>query len=89
MAETTAEDKATTDAPATSEFIQWARRVEQLAQAEVRRQIEEHLAAGRPVYCVGTGADSGKLFQHLPDGRRCEVQVLEDGTIERVCQLPE
>ncbi len=49
MAETTTEGKTSEGVPATGEFIQWARRLEQLAQAEVLRQIAQGLAEGCPI----------------------------------------
>ena len=65
----------------------------ELAQAfreEAQRAVAEQLAAGLSVYSCGTGAETGKLFVRLPNGRRFEYRVLPDGTEEiiRVANLP-
>lgn len=87
--ESKANDETTaTDPFAVSEFTRWARLAEQLAQAEVQRRIAEDLAPGCPVYYAGTGSEAGKLFQHLPDGRRFEVRIAEDGSIRPVREVP-
>ena len=53
-------------------------------RAGVRRALATQLSSGHPVYSGGTGAEAGRLFVHLPDGRTCEYRVREDGTHEIV-----
>jgi hypothetical protein len=88
MAQTTANDETMADPFAVSEFTRWAALAERLCQEAVQRQIACDLAAGHPIPYAGTGAEAGKVFQRLPDGRRIEIRVREDGSAEFVRQVP-
>jgi len=63
--------------------------MERLAQEQVRKEIDNHLASGRPVYFGGTGIEVGKVFERRPDGKVFEVRVLEDGSIEELREVVE
>jgi hypothetical protein len=52
-----------------------------------QQAIAAHLAAGRPVYYGGSGAESGRLFMRLPDGRRFEYSLRMDGMPEIVREV--
>ena len=53
-------------------------------RSRVRQEIATHLSSGQPIYYCGLGEDAGKLFMRLPDGRRVEYRLAEDGTREIV-----
>lgn len=65
-----------------ADFVKSGKEIERLFREQVQRDIAEHLAAGRPVYYGGIGAEANKLFVHMPDGRRFEYRVREDRTRE-------
>ena len=67
-----------------SEFVQWAKKLEQLAQAGVREEIAQHKAAGRPIFYSRQGVP----IMELADGRCFEYRRLEDGTREIVREVP-
>lgn len=54
----------------------WAKKLEQLAQAGVKRAIAKHQADGQPIYYEHE-SKPGAIVMELPDGRRFEVD-LED-----------
>lgn len=87
MAQTLPDEEARTDPWAATEFTRWVALAGELSREEVQREIAAHLAAGQPVYYGGVGDEAGKVFQHLPDGRRFEVRVLDDGSVERLRQV--
>lgn len=72
-----------------AEFSAWTTQAEQLAQEQVRKEIAEHLAAGRAIFFGGTGADAGKVFERRPDGKVFLIRVLEDGSFEEIHQVGE
>lgn len=49
-------------------------------RVRVRQEIATHLSSGQPIYYCGLGDDTGKLFMRLPDGRRFEYRLANDGT---------
>jgi hypothetical protein len=55
----------------------------------VRRELAMQLSSGHPIYYGGTGAEAGKLFVHLPDGRRFEYRITESGVREMIRELPQ
>ena len=57
-------------------------------RAGVQAEVAAQLAAGHPVFSCGLGADTGKLFMDMPDGRRFEYQVRADGTRDIVREVP-
>ncbi len=70
-----------------ADFARSGKVIERLFREQVQRDVAEHLAAGRPVYYGGVGADASKLFVHMPDGRRFEYRVREDRTREIVREV--
>ena len=58
-----------------------------LARAAVQDAVAEHLAAGFPVFSCGIGEAAEKLFMLMPDGRRFEYRMREDGTREIIREL--
>ncbi len=70
-----------------ADFVEGRDEMTRLFQAQVRQDIAEHLAAGRPVYYGGMGAEANRLFVHMPDGRRFEYRVREDRTREIVREV--
>jgi len=70
-----------------ADFVEGRDEMTRLFQEQVRQDIAEHLAAGRPVYYGGTGVEAGKLFVQEPDGRHYEYRVLEDGSREIVREV--
>lgn len=50
----------------------------------MEKAIGEHLAMGRPIYFRDP---QGHLVKQIPDGRRFEVRVLQDGEEVVVQQL--
>ncbi len=70
-----------------ADFVEGRDEMTRLFQEQVRHDIAEHLAAGRPVYYGGTEVEAGKLFVQEPDGRHCEYRVLEDGAREIVHEV--
>ncbi len=70
-----------------ADFARSGKDIERLFREQVQRDIAEHLAAGRPVYYGGVGADAGKLFVQMPDGRHFEYRVREDYTREIVREV--
>lgn len=55
----------------------------------VRRAVALQLSHGHPVYSGGAGADAGKLFMRMPDGRLLEYRADPDGTRTVLHELPE
>jgi hypothetical protein len=50
-----------------------------LFQAQVRREIAEHLAAGHPIFFGGKGDQVGKLYMRTSDGEVREIPSIEAG----------
>jgi hypothetical protein len=61
-----------------------SKRVVQGCQEAVEKAIQEHLAMGRPIYFRDP---QRRLVKQMPDGRRFEVRVLDDGEEVVVQQL--
>ena len=61
-----------------SEFFQWAKELEQLAQAGLKKEIATHQANGRPLFY----SRDGVLIMELADGRCFEYRRREDRTRE-------
>ena len=61
-----------------SEFFQWAKELEQLAQAGLKKELATHKANGRPIFY----SRQGVLIMELADGRCFEYRYLKDGTRE-------
>lgn len=53
----------------------------------VRRELATQLSSGHPIFYCGLGEETGKLFMRMPDGRRFEYRVTEDGTREIVREV--
>ncbi|MBA3920790.1 MAG: MmgE/PrpD family protein [Nostocaceae cyanobacterium] len=66
-----------------SEFYQWGKELERLAQIGVKKEIEQHKAAGQPIFY----SRQGVLMMELPDGRCFEYQRREDGTQEIIREV--
>lgn len=67
-----------------SEFSQWAKELERLAQEGVKKEIAKHKAVGHPIFYTRIGVP----IMELPDGRCFEYRVLEDGTRKIVREVP-
>lgn len=63
---------------ADNEFVQWTKKLEQLSQAGVSKEIAQHKAAGRPIFY----SIHGVPIMELADSRCFEYRHLEDGTRE-------
>ncbi len=61
-----------------SEFSQWGKEMERLAQIGVKKEIEQHKAAGQPIFY----SRQGVLIMELSDGRCFEYRCRENGTLE-------
>ena len=68
---------------ADNEFLQWTKKLEQLAQSGVKEEIAQHKALGRSIFY----SRNGVLIMELADGRCFEYQRLEDGTREIVREV--
>lgn len=70
---------------ADNEFLQWTKKLEQLAQSGVREEIAQHKAAGRPIFYSRHGVP----IMELADGRCFEYRHLEDGKSEIIREVPQ
>lgn len=68
-----------------SEFSQWTKELERLAQAGVTEEIAQHKAAGRPIFY----SRKGVTIMELANGRCFEYRHLEDGTREIIREVPQ
>lgn len=66
-----------------SKFSQWAKELEQLAQAGLKQEIATHKAHGRPIFY----SRDGVLVMELADGRCFEYRHLKDGTREIIREV--
>ena len=66
-----------------SEFFEWAKELEQLAQAGLKQEIASHKAHGRPIFY----SRDGVLIMELADGRCFEYRHLKDGTREIIREV--
>ena len=67
-----------------SEFSQWGKKLEQLAQEGVKKEITNHIVNGRPIFYSRLGVP----IMELPDGRCFEYRRRKDGTREIICEVP-
>ncbi|AFY91139.1 hypothetical protein [Chroococcidiopsis thermalis] len=65
-----------------SEFSEWGKKLERLAQAGVQKEIAEHKASNRSVFYERNGT----TIMELPDGR-CFEYRLQDGKIQIVSEV--
>lgn len=66
-----------------SKFCNWAKELEQLAQAGLNQEIATHKANGRPIFY----SKDGILIMELADGRCFEYRHLQDGTREIIREV--
>lgn len=66
-----------------SEFSQWGKELERLAQEGVKQEIAKHKAAGHPIFY----SKNGVFIMELPDGG-CLEYHLEEGTRKIVREVP-
>ncbi len=66
-----------------SEFSQWTKELEQLAQAGLKKEIATHWANGRPIFYSRDGVP----LVELADGRCFEYRHLKDGTREIIREV--
>jgi hypothetical protein len=64
------------DTQTESEFSQWGKKLERLAQEGVKKEIAAHKASGRSIFYSREGVS---IVEH-PDGRCFEYRVLKDRT---------
>jgi hypothetical protein len=67
-----------------SEFSQWTKKLERLAQAGLKQEIAQHKANVRAIFYSREGVP----IIELADGRCFEYRRLEDGTREIVREVP-
>ncbi|MBD2309961.1 MmgE/PrpD family protein [Chroococcidiopsis sp. FACHB-1243] len=65
-----------------SEFSEWGKKLERLAQAGVQKEIAEHKASGRSIFYER----NGMTIMELADGR-CFEYRLQDGKVQIVSEV--
>ncbi len=67
-----------------SEFSQWGKELERLAQEGVKKEITNHIVNGRPIFYSRLGVP----IMELPDGRCFEYRPRKDRTREIIREVP-